>query len=249
LGTSDTYFGYLTDLKLSDESEGHIFGTADGGYMALLCFKNGGLARAKIKDRFGLSWGEFSHILLNTPPGNEGRIMLPYFFPEITPLVLQPTVHRFGGLNPEDKEGNIRAVAEGQIMSMYLHSAWMGQRPRTILVTAGGSENAGLLKVISDIFDAEVLSFEVKDSAALGAAVRAAHCYLNTHGKGRSWKELTDLFVAEKVVDAVQPDKDAVRIYGADGLLGVYDACEKFALGAGDDPETIISRFRKEFYE
>lgn len=38
--------------------------------------------------------------------------MLPYFLPEITPLLLCPGERLFGGLSVEDVLGNVRAVAE-----------------------------------------------------------------------------------------------------------------------------------------
>ncbi|MCU0595340.1 MAG: FGGY family carbohydrate kinase [Desulfobacterota bacterium] len=154
LGTSDTYFGYTKGLDEMERSEGHLFGAADGRFMALVCFKNGSLAREAVKNSYGLSWDDFSRILLETQPGNQGRIMLPYFLPEITPLVLKPGVRRFGGLTAEDVRGNVRAVAEAQAMAMYLHSGWIGSRPKRILVTAGGSENRGLLTVLSHVFGA-----------------------------------------------------------------------------------------------
>ena len=246
LGTSDTYFGYLRRLGRERSAEGHVFGSADGRYMILLCFKNGSLAREAVKNRYGLSWEDFSRILLSTKPGNGGRILLPYFLPEITPLVLKPEVHRFGGLLEEDKEGNVRAVAEAQIMAMGLHSAGFGARPQRILVTAGGSENRGLLQVIADVFNAEVESFEVKDSAALGAALRAAKAFSAAKGESRPWKELTDLFIRQKGREMVRPSKEAVALYrGEHGLLSVYDACEKFALGLGGDPEATLRAFRE----
>ena len=248
LGTSDTYFGYLPELAVSDQGEGHVFGTSDDKYMALLCFKNGSLAREAIKDRFNLSWVEFSDLLMDTRTGNNGKVMLPYFSPEITPLVLSPREWRFGGLSKSDKADNVRAIAEAQIMSMYLHSEWMGARPQTILVTAGGSENRGLLKVISQVFNAEVHAFEVKDSAALGAAIRAAHCCLNRHGEAVSWRDLTDRYVKDKVTEKIKPDEDAVRVYhGENGFLEIYKACEQYALGSGKDPKDMIKRFRKEY--
>ena len=214
--------------------------------MALLCFKNGSLARETIKDRFNLSWVEFSELLMNTRPGNAGQIMLPYFSPEITPLVLNPRVWRFGELSEPEKAGNVRAVAEAQILSMYLHSEWMGTRPQTILVTAGGSENRGLLKVISQVFNVEVHSFEVKDSAALGAAIRATHCCLNRLGEVVSWRDLTDRYVRDKVTEKIKPDQDAVRVFhGENGLLEVYKACEQYALGSGKDPEDKIKKFKR----
>ncbi len=190
LGTSDTYFGYLAGLPDVVRTEGHLFGTGDGGAMFLVCFKNGSLARERIRNDYGLTWEEFSRILIATPSGNRGRIMLPYVLPEITPLVLEAGVRRYGGLAAEDAAGNVRAVAEAQAMALCLHSAWAGRRPGRLLVTAGGSENPGLLKVLSEVFGVEVQAHEVTQSAALGAALRAAHAGLNLHGAAVGWREL-----------------------------------------------------------
>ena len=245
LGTSDTYFGYLPRLGKSRTSEGHIFGAADGRAMFLLCFKNGSLAREAVKNQHRLSWDDFSEILLKTLPGNEGRMMLPYFLPEITPLVLAPKVRRFGGLKNDDAEGNVRAVAEGQILSMFLHSRGFGGKAQVILVTAGGSENRGLLQVIADIFGAEVRTCEVRDSAALGAAVRAAKAHLGARGDRRTWSELAEMFTGTKRAKPVFPRKEAAGVYhGGNGLLGVYEACEQYALGRGADPKDKIGRFK-----
>jgi xylulokinase len=248
LGTSDTCFGYMAEMPDGARTEGHIFGTADGHAMFLVCFKNGSPARARVKDDYGLGWGDFSRILMETPPGNRGRVMLPYFMPEITPLVLNPGVRRFGGLAAADAAGNIRAVAEAQAMAMYLHSAWVGKRPDRILVTAGGSGNHGLLTVMADVFRAEVQTMEVKESAALGAALRAAHAWLKGHGSAAGWNELCNAVVKPGADRVVKPSADASRRYHApNGLLAVYEACERFALGAGPDPEEKIRAFRGAF--
>ena len=231
LGTSDTYFGYMRELEARETSEGHIFGTADGRFMALVCFKNGSLAREAVKNWYGLHWDDLSRILLETAPGNQGKIMLPYFLPEITPLVLEPEIRRFGGLQAEDIRGNIRAVAEAQAMAMYLHSGWIGPRPKGLLVTAGGSENLGLLTVISQVFGAEVRSFEVKESAGLGAAIRAAHAFLGTRKRPVGWIELFESVVKPNVKKILRPSAEAVEIYqGPNGLLSLYKACEQSAL-------------------
>ena len=230
LGTSDTYFGYMKELEDMERLEGHIFGAADGRFMFLVCFKNGSLAREAVKNWYGLSWDDFSRILLETAPGNQGKIMLPYFFPEITPLVLKPGIRRFGGLTAEDVPGNVRAVAEAQAMAMYLHSGWIGSRPKCVLVTAGGSENRGLLTVLSQVFGAEVRSFEVKESAALGAALRAAHGVLNARRRSVRWSDLFASLVKPITQEVIRPPAEAVKIYQApDGLLSLYQACEESA--------------------
>jgi xylulokinase len=248
LGTSDTYFGYMPKLTDQKRSTGHVFGTADGNAMFLICFKNGSLAREEIKDSFGLNWNEFSKILLSTPAANQGRILLPYFLPEITPLVLKPKVARFGGLTPDDVQANVRAVAEAQVMAMYLHSSWTGSRPQRIVVTAGASENQGLLNVIAQVFGTEVHSFEVKESAALGAALRAAHGCQNAKGKSVTWRDLTTPFLRHGLEEVVYPDQKQVEIYqGKNGLLSVYKACEAFGLDQGTDPREKIEVFQKQF--
>ncbi len=248
LGTSDTYFGYMSELTDQKRSTGHVFGTADGNTMFLICFKNGSLARDQIKNRFGLNWNEFSDILLSTPAGNQGRVILPYFLPEITPLVLEPGVRRFGGLLPDDKMANVRALAEAQVMAMYLHSSWTGPRPQRIVVTAGGSENRGLLNVIAQVNGTEVHSFEVKESAALGAALRAAHCCQHAKGKSVTWEDLAEPFVRQSSAEVVYPDQRQVEIYQSEnGLLSVYKACEAFVLDQGIDPREKIKVFQKQF--
>jgi xylulokinase len=231
LGTSDTYFGYMEELEERESLDGHVFGAADGRFMFLVCFKNGSLARETVRNWYGLSWDDFSRILLETAPGNHGKIMLPYFLPEITPLVLEPGIRRFGSLTEEDVQGNVRAVAEAQAMSIYLHSGWTGPRPKCILVTAGGSENLGMLTVISQVFGAEVRSFEVKESAALGAAVRAAHGFLHTPGRSVGWSDIFDSVVKPDAKEVIRPNPEAVRVYQApNGLLSLYKTCERSAL-------------------
>ena len=246
LGTSDTCFGYMAKVPNVARTEGHIFGTAVGSYMFLVCFKNGSLAREQIRASHGLTWEDFSRILLETPPGNGGRVMLPYFMPEITPRVLEPGVRCFGGLAADDAAGNVRAVAEAQAMSMFLHSGWVGSRPTSIIVTAGGSENRGLLGVISEVFGAEVRTFEVKESAALGAAIRAAHAWLNQRDQPASWQELCSTVAPAGTARVIRPSADASRIYqGPNGLLSVYAACERSVLGQGHGPEDRLKAFRE----
>ena len=246
LGTSDTCFGYMVKVPNVARTEGHIFGTAAGSYMFLVCFKNGSLAREQIRASHGLTWEDFSRILLETPPGNGGRLMLPYFMPEITPRVLEPGVRRIGGLAADEPAGNVRAVAEAQAMSMFLHSGWVGSRPTSIIVTAGGSENRGLLGVISEVFGAEVRTFEVKESAALGAAFRAAHAWLNQRDQPVSWQELGSTVAQAGTAQVIRPSAAASRIYqGPNGLLSVYAACERFVLGQGPDPEERLKAFRE----
>jgi xylulokinase len=108
LGTSDVIFGLMREPRVDPTGTGHVFGAPTGDFMGLTVFKNGSLARERVRDEFGLTWPEFSQALGKTPPGNIGRIFLPWYEPEITPPVMEPGVHRYG-LSAGDAPGTCAA--------------------------------------------------------------------------------------------------------------------------------------------
>jgi xylulokinase len=59
LGTSDTLFGVMKTARVDATGTGHVFGAPTGEYMGLTCFKNGSLARERVRDAFGLTWKQF----------------------------------------------------------------------------------------------------------------------------------------------------------------------------------------------
>jgi xylulokinase len=174
LGTSDTIFGLMREPRVNPDGIGHVFGSPTGDFMGITVFRNGSLARERIRDEFRLTWDRFSHALDATPPGNHGRMLLPWFEPEITPPVSQPGVRRFG-LDASDAAANVRAIVEAQMMAMALHSRWMGVEVKTIHATGGASANRAILQVMADVFGADVYQFDLGNSACLGAALRAFH--------------------------------------------------------------------------
>ncbi len=183
LGTSDTLFSLMPALAFDPSGAAHVFGAPTGGYMSLVCFRNGSLARERVRDAYGLDWNAFSAALRATPPGNDGRIMLPWFEPEITPPVLEPGVHRAGGLDPDNAAANVRAVVEAQMLAMASHSAWAVPRVTRIDVTGGAARNTDILQVMADVFDAPVHCIEVTNAACLGAALRAFHASARKRGR------------------------------------------------------------------
>lgn len=227
LGTSDTYFGFMPELHVDPAGEGHVFGAPCGGYMSLICFKNGSLAREKIRDSYGYSWGDFSRALNKTPCGNDGAIMLPYFEPEIVPNVLKPGVRRFD-LDESDADANCRAVVEAQMLSMKIHSRWMGVTPRTICATGGASANREILRIAADVNNAEVFQFEGANGAALGAALRAAHAFLKDGHIEKTWSEVVKGFAKPVEGSRIQPDREAAAIY--EKMAEKYMQCERSRL-------------------
>jgi sugar (pentulose or hexulose) kinase len=160
---------------------------------------------------------------------------------------LDAGVRRFGGLPPDDAAANVRAVAEAQAMALFLHSGWSGRRPERLLVTAGGSENRGLLQVLADVFGVEVRTLEVSASAALGAALRAGHAWLNDRRGPVGWAKLCGPFVRSESERIVRPCAEATRRYhGPNGLIEVYAACERFARGLGAEPRAELLAFQRD---
>lgn len=176
LGTSDTLFAAMPEPRTDPAGCGHAFGNPMGGYMSLICFKNGSLAREKVKEELGLSWDDFEQeALAETPVGNEGRVMIPFYEPEITPRVNEGGVHFIGWPEGKREKGAVvRALLEGQFANMWLHSRWLGVEPQEIYLTGGASQNDGIAQVVADVFEVPVTRLVVSDSAALGAAIRAA---------------------------------------------------------------------------
>ena len=228
LGTSDTFFGTMEQGHTDEMGEGHVFGSPAGGYMTLICFKNGSLAREKVRDYYKVEdWKKFGALVEAAPVGNHGGILLPWFEAEIVPRVNRPGIHRFE-LAENDVAANCRAVFEAQMLSMRLHSQWMEVEPAEIFATGGASNNPQLLQVMANVMNCKVRRIEVSKSAALGAALVAAHGCLVASGKPAPWDKLCDGFTKPVAGSEVKPDKKAVKIYAE--LLDKYAGCEADAL-------------------
>ena len=188
LGTSDTVFGPVTAAP-ENPGGANVFGSPAGGYMLLVCFRNGSLAREHIRDRYGLDWSGFSRALSSTPPGGQGGIMLPWVEAEITPTVSSAGLRRIG-LPEDDGPANVRALVEGQMMAMANHWSELATRPvARIRATGGASQNREILQVMADVFGADVYPAASTSGASLGAALRAYQAHLS-QAQSISWPDV-----------------------------------------------------------
>ena len=170
LGTSDVFFGAMRDFKTDPDGFGHVFGNPMGGFMSLSCFKNGSLARERIKRECGVDWTFFDETAFDlTPAGNNGRRAFPYFETEITPKHDATGVEANFDWAAAANETKIRAIVEGQMGNMYDRTRWIGEFEK-VYVTGGASKSRGIRGVIADIFKAKVETLDVADSAAVGGA-------------------------------------------------------------------------------
>lgn len=242
LGTSDTIFGFMREPRIDPSFTGHVFGSPTGDFMGLTCFRNGSLARERVKQEQGLDWERFSAALRVTPPGNRGAVCLPWFEPEITPPVDRPGARFYGFDGPGDAATYVRAVVEGQMLAMARHSTWMGVTVDRIHATGGAAVNRELLEVLADVFGAEVYRLRVANSAALGAALRAYHADLAADGRPAPWDEIVAGFVETLDERPIRPRPTHAALYA--DLARVHAACEAHALGRGPDPSPLLEAFR-----
>lgn len=174
LGTSDTFFAAMERPKTDPQGYGHVFGNPAGGFMSLICFRNGSLAREALRDELGADWSAFEKEALAATSTSAGKnLTLPFYGAEITPR------HDFGKpvtfFSEEPTPAlRIRSLLEGQFLNMKLHAEWMGVATESIRLTGGASKNDGIAQLVADVFQAPVERLDVANSAALGAALIAA---------------------------------------------------------------------------
>ncbi|XP_028777811.1 xylulose kinase 2-like [Neltuma alba] len=212
LGTSDTVFMITKDPN--PRLEGPVLPSPvdSEGYMIMLVYKNGSLTREDIRNRFAeKSWATFNKFLQETPPLNGGKLGFYYKDHEILPP-LPVGFHRYvienftgdslDGLAEHevqefDAPSEVRAIIEGQFLSMRAHAERFGMPfpPQRIIATGGASANHSILSTIASIFGCDVYTVERPgtDSASLGAALRAAHGFLCSE-KG-SFIPISDLYM------------------------------------------------------
>ncbi|CAL1361393.1 unnamed protein product [Linum trigynum] len=209
LGTSDTVIGISSDPKPG--LEGHVFPNPvdTKGYMVMLCYKNGSLTREEVRNSCAQSsWETFNKLLEQTSPLNGGKLGFYYKDHEILPP-LPIGFHRyilqnFSGASLEgvkeqevkefDPPSEIRAIVEGQFLSMRGHAERFGMPvpPKRIIATGGASTNQSLLKSMASVFGCGVYTVQRPDSASLGAALRAAHGWICN--KQRSFVPIANLY-------------------------------------------------------
>lgn len=211
LGTSDTFFAAMPGPKTDPNGFGHVFGNPVGGFMSLICFRNGSLAREALRDKLGLDWSAFDVPALAASKAAAGQnLMLPFFGPEITPR------HDFAGPvlqgSPEFESGSeprlqVRALLEGQFMNMRLHSEWMEVKAERLRLTGGASKNDGIAQLAADVFQAPVERLDVSNSAALGAALIAAAA------EGHDLQALQEIFCKASPGAVLLPDPALAPVY------------------------------------
>jgi len=178
LGTSDVFFAAMDTFHTDPDGYGHVFGNPMGGFMSLSCFKNGSLARDRVRRELGVDWSFFDEEAWKSnnqtiKQSNNSPRAFPFYESEITPKHDATGIEANFDWAAADAATKVRAIVEGQIANMYERTRWIGNFAE-IKVTGGASRSKGIRETIERIFQAKVTSIDVPDSAAVGGARLAA---------------------------------------------------------------------------
>lgn len=179
LGTSTTFL--MNTPAYKPDGAYHFFNhpTTAGHYMYMLCYKNGGLSREKVRDALpkpaagGNGWENFDEAIRSSKPlggGDRAKLGLYFDLRETVPNIragkwrFTASAKDGSDLQPVAEwpaEDDARAIVESQALSMRLRSqplvtkpsndSTLPAQPRRIYLVGGGSLNPAIASVLGSV--------------------------------------------------------------------------------------------------
>jgi xylulokinase len=244
LGTSGTAYTYLEEPYVDPTGEIAAFCDSTGHHLPLLCVSNMANGYDALLERFGMSHEEFDAVIAKTPPGNEGRVLVPWYGGERTPDVPNAAPLYFGfSVDDFGKERLSRAVLEGHVLNLFAGFRRLPVRPTAIHLTGGLSRSRSWCQTIADVFEAETVPVR-GEGAALGAAIHAAWVWTKERGDAVPLGEAAEPFIVFDEERRTAPRAEHAEVHRIQARLfqalservrGVASADDPFALRSGYD--------------
>jgi len=178
-----------------------------------------------VREDFGMTHEQFEAEAAKAPAGCGGLLLLPYLEGERTPNVPPGTGVWFGATRKTFNAAYFaRAAMEGVTLGMNYglrRLRELGVKPKQIRATGGGAKSKFWRQLMADVFDTEVVTLQVNEGAAYGAALQALWAWRLRQGERVSIHEITDKFVKLKRAETARPNKKNVAIYRE--LQGIQD--------------------------
>jgi len=212
--------------------------TTPGGYIAMLCYKNGDLARKTVRDQhYRGDWGKFDDSILQSPTGNNGYLQ--FYFPmrEIIPdgVIGEYAFYKGNlvgdGFTPTDfKPSYSRAICETQLLSVKSRLQHIlpphSEKLRRCIVTGGASANTTILHLVADILGLPVYIAATSASATIGGALLAQFAWWRKRNGGNGTfeemrAEVNSNASLKKVLD---PQEAESKVY--DEIVEEYEKSE-----------------------
>jgi xylulokinase len=233
-GTSGTIYACSEKPVVDLRGEIAAFCDSTNRWLPLLCTMNVTVATEMVRDDFKWTHERFSAEAARVPAGSEGLLLLPYFEGERTPNVPDGTGVWFGVNKKNFAAGHFaRAAMEGVTLGMNYglrRLAALGVKPTQIRATGGGANSAVWRQIMADIFGAPVVTLEVGEGAAFGAALQALWCWRLQKGEKVSAADITAEYVKLSKIGPAEPNAKAVAAYRE--LQELQDELSKSLRGA-----------------
>lgn len=178
LGTSGTVYA-VSEAPTADAT-GAVAGFADatGRYLPLVCTLNAMKVTDAVARLLAVDHGSFEDLVLATPAGAEGLVLVPYFDGERTPNRPEAT-GLLTGLRSGVTRGQLaRASVEGVVCGLLdgldaLGAAGVPTTGRLFLI-GGGSRSGAFRRVVADLTGRRIHVPDADEHVATGACLQAA---------------------------------------------------------------------------
>lgn len=216
-GTSGTIYACSERPVVDPAGEIAAFCDSTNRWLPLLCTMNVTVATEMVRKDFDLDHAAFEKAAAKAPAGSDGLVLLPYLEGERTPNLPDGT-GVFLGVRPAtfDAPHFARATMEGVTMGMNYglrRLAELGVSAKQVRATGGGAKSKLWRQIMADVFQAEVVTLEVSEGAAYGAALQALWCWRRQKGETVGIEDVTDAFVKVNRAETAQPNDKAVEVY------------------------------------
>lgn len=202
--------------------------------IAMLCYKNGGLAREQIRDEYASKdWDRFNQLVESTQPGNDGYLGFYFPLPEIIPPNVQGQLYFHHGTIVQDLEPSRqpRAILESQLLSILsrVEAILPEHAPplNRLILSGGASLNPAIQQLAADLFSMDAFVCETAQGAGMGGALLAKYSWWKKRNGGGSFEQMMGN-VAIGLRRVASPRKEISSIYHS--LVPRYRQCEETVL-------------------
>ena len=217
-GTSGTLYGVAGSPVVDGQGEVAAFCDSTDQWLPLVCTMNVTVVTEQVREMFGWDLKQLEAAVNSAPLGAEGVMFLPYLNGERTPNLPNGTgvIH---GLRPTNMApANIaRAAVEGATLGLAYglkRFRDLGMNPTEIRLTGGGSKSSVWRQIAADCFNAEVVTLNTSEGAALGGAIQAAYAHANQGGTEKiSYEQLCAKLVTLDESTRCKPNPENAAFY------------------------------------
>jgi D-xylulose kinase len=249
LGTSGTIFAYADSPVVDPDGELAAFCSSSGGWLPLVCTMNVTVATEAVRDLLDCDIETFNALAGAARPGADGVTMIPYFQGERTPALprARASLHGLTASN-FTRENLCRAAMEGATFGLRYALDVLRRRgvePREIRLVGGGARSELWRRMAAAAFDCDVVRPRSLESAALGAAIQAAWCWLKQKEGGESLAALTDRYAPIDESARINRDSESAAEYSKlyDRHLAFESAMRRVNEGSTHAPAPKGDRF------